>query len=300
MEQEIEELSTSFSTIVIENSSRSLIDISWLSPAAIQERHPVYLPKWMEMEGYATHESNSIKVLANEKYYEFPVEGYPSTQEKVHSLKASIESEDKRRKMEKNRKEEDLVKSSGSSHPEPPQKEKEPMSIDANTNTQLLFFLWNREEIEGEIAEKNISVIKADIYAKYFGRAEKAQASLSDIEHPEKICALLWRLSLEYGVSFVFLSKSTLNYALASLTKALEHTGDKSEPCIRIKKRSAPEDLLKSTLQAVPGIFRTEVDIIMEKYKSVYEIMYAIEHQQFLCEGVREKACKQIISFFLE
>ncbi|KAI5181007.1 hypothetical protein NEOKW01_1248 [Nematocida sp. AWRm80] len=82
------EIPLGHSSFLADSSSRSLVDLSWLSvtpPEKQEEKHPVYVPEWIISE-YHTHSSNTISIQHNNRYYHYQIEKYPSTIEEAQLL----------------------------------------------------------------------------------------------------------------------------------------------------------------------------------------------------------------------
>lgn len=251
----VEKDERSFGHSEILESSKSLLDVSWLGTIQKEKEEltaPLYLPDWIATGvETAAHAEDFVKIRVDEQYYDFLIAKYPKSKTEVDDIEKRI----KENKKEKNT--ESILK-------------------------ENLFFLWEREAAERSITRLNIDAIK-DIVKK---------KPVSKIERSCEVSEGLLRISLTHGVSFVHLTKSSLKVALESLEKAIAREGKEIGPALKLRKSKEPASLFEIVLKSIAGITVSEVAKIKEKYKSIAEIRnidWPLE-----IEGVKQSTLRQI------
>jgi len=274
MRGEIDELSTSMSSIVIGSSSRSLVDLSWIdlpkdaegSAGADKEQKEekgvkiddsIIVPVWIE-GNMAKHSENTIKVameIKDAKIGEssensgqqiackvFPVERYPVSEDQLDGIEERCRG------------------------------------------YRGVFFLWDRKESEEEIYTKNAAAVKDFAKTGNIGWTEK-------LHH---IQASLLEISLRSSVSFICISKETIGEAAESLKNS--QRSSQGSAGVKMKKKTEPEDVLRNILGTVGGILQKEVEILGTKYKTTAALVQSVPLGSV--EGVRSKTLDKINDLF--
>ncbi|KAI5186326.1 hypothetical protein NEHOM01_1390 [Nematocida homosporus] len=301
-----EDISLSLSTIVIGSSSRSLIDLSWLSPVpAEKEQAPLYAPEWISGIGAAVHSESTIKVLIAGCYYSFLIEKYPTSEESVELLRHRVKLHQGTAKASPRARISAATNECGGVTGSGVQASGDVSSIEygdggsgsANNGSSLasrLFFLWDRAGSELAVARNNASAVKKHLK---LGHSER-------IESTAKIWAEILKLSLDTGISFVPLDESTVESALVSLQRSIDKQ-KKGRPVIALKKRADPSDVLKEMVGSVTGITAAEVDAIVRRFRStrglLEEVLKLKGPEAYVpVDGVRKKVLVAIRSLFTE
>ncbi|KAI5189800.1 hypothetical protein NECID01_0706 [Nematocida sp. AWRm77] len=143
-----------------------------------------------------------------------------------------------------------------------------------------VFFLWGRQKSEKEIHEKNNAALKA-----FAGTG-----SLGDVCSASAITDRLTKASLQHSVSFVHIAEESLECVLESLRRSLSKT-ESSILKVKVKKQADPERILEGLLKEVTGIKKTEVSLLVSRYKTVANL---VEGFSEAAEGIRETVVERI------
>ncbi|KAH9386365.1 uncharacterized protein NEMAJ01_1261 [Nematocida major] len=273
-EEEAENISLS----ILESSSRSLLDVSWLSSVQQPEAEltePVYLPAWLGMEAPSASDS-AIQIRVDGAYYEFLIEKYPETEEAVARIEQRI-AQNKKPSSGRGEK-----KEAGGGGPA--------SSLDESVCEMLcenVFFLWEREAAERNISRQNIYVVKEAI---------RNARMVTQPERSMHIAECLMTVSMQRGVSFVHVGAKSLAAALESLEGVIRKSRQESGPALRLRKTKNPESLLETVLRSA-GVSADEIACVQKKYKSLADIASISASADI--EGVKPCTLKKICSLFL-
>ncbi|EHY65351.1 hypothetical protein NERG_01797 [Nematocida ausubeli] len=297
------------SSVMLDSSSKSLVDVSWLSslhqePAPwIEPTEPLYLPGWMHLDA-AENACDTIKIRMDDVYYEFLASKYPENAAEVEEIEKRIISNRKAcaqiAAISKNKTDGeenasvivDLVSTEDKSDACDAYDSKH---IDEREESQILrhselkedmVFLWDREAAEKSIAAYNASVIKNAERGKIVGALTRA----CDISES------LTSVSFTHNVSFVHICKETAEAALETLEAALSRDEKGLGPALRLKKTNNPQELLDVVLRSISGIGNEEIRILRKTFASVAEISQ-IEKIESL-SGIKEDTIAKIKTLF--
>ncbi|EIJ87286.1 hypothetical protein NEPAR06_0152 [Nematocida parisii] len=307
MNSKTEESGENTSSIIMDSSSKSLMDVSWLSSLQNDQSGqtepapdlPLYLPGWMNIET-AGKSTDIIRMRVEGVYYGFLVSKYPETLCEVEEVEDRIIHSKKFGPSPI--KEEcvancasiitDVISISDSDDPlSIPQdnykneKEQELEMARKRLNTRM-FFLWDRESAEKNIALHNIHAIK---------HAKNGRVSIGLIQ-PADILEQLTCISLRHSVSFVYLNTNTLDIALNSLEAAILRDGKEAGPALKLKKTSNPQELMEIILRSISGIGNEEIRILKAQFASVSELSEINKIESIT--GVKESTILKIRSIF--
>lgn len=271
---------------ILDSSSRSLLDISWLGPIQLEETEQetekgeadLYLPKWMERDTPVVNR-NVVRIRVDNVYYEYPVERYPASKEEVTAIEEKIRSMEAVRKSVLTESEQSEI-----GHRESYASVEEEKHRKISPENLRIFFLWDRNKSEKDITKHNIEQVRAKVKK---GRS-------SPLVIPTKVNRYLINVSLRYSISFVYVEESTVEAMVASLEKCIRKRRHEEGPALRLKKIEDASGLVASVLRAVPGITPQESSIIRGQFRSFADL----SRISVPVVGVRDSTVLQLKSLF--
>ncbi|KAI5188806.1 hypothetical protein NEMIN01_0174 [Nematocida minor] len=310
----VEETVFNQSSTILESSSRSLQDVSWLGsiqqPETKEPEKPLYLPEWTDSGAAVIHE-NVVKIQVDGAYHVFPIEKYPVDRKETRHIEERIKKAQNANKVCKKESTEEVaqksiifdsstlevidqsslydcstgVENGGLIGTDKRADSLKKASMDENKALkENLFFLWERESSEQIIAQNNITVCTKAVKNK----PNKLLVRSS------KIADVLTVMSLKYKISFVHLTKETLDTALCSLENSIRRNGSDTGPALRLRKTQKPDDLLETVLRSVSGITVDEISILKKKFGS----LAGMSQIGFSVEGVQSHTILQVRNLF--